>query len=172
MDLSQIVTAQAAGWNGILGTRGSLMLDLVLLAMFAVVPVMAWSMWQVRAYKRYELHRRVQVGLGFVLGLTIIAFAVDMRLHGWRARAEPSRFWRDGALNDAIDVSLVLHLACAVPTAFLWVFVIVQALRHFDRPTQPNAYSPRHRFWARLAAVEMVLTAVTGWGFYYLAFVA
>lgn len=172
MEFAQINVAPQAGWNGILGTRASLMLDLVFLAMFAVVPVLWWSVRAVRVHRRFALHRRVQIGLGVVLGLTVTAFEVDMRLHGWRSRAEPSRFWRNGALNDAVDWSLVVHLACAIPTAFLWVFVIVQALRHFDRPPQPNEYSKRHRFWARLAAVELVLTATTGWVFYYLAFVA
>jgi uncharacterized membrane protein YozB (DUF420 family) len=148
------------------------MLDLVFLSMFAVVPIMLWSIWQVRRHHRYDLHRRVQLLLGIVLGLTVSAFEVDMRIHGWHERAEPSRFWRAGAINDWIDYSLLVHLTCAIPTAILWLFVIVQALRHFPRPTRPNAYSARHRCWARLTAIETVLTAVTGWIFYYLAFVA
>ena len=148
------------------------MLDLVFLTMFAVLPVMAWSIWQVRYGRRFDLHRRVQLSIGAVLGLAVLAFEVDIRLHGWRKRAVASRYWRDGRLNDAIDWSLLIHLMCAIPTAFLWTFVIVQALRHFPRPTGPNAYSARHRRWARIAAIEMALTAATGWLFYYLAFVA
>ena len=36
------------GIDGFLGTRASLMLDVVFLAMFAVLPVMGWSIWKVR----------------------------------------------------------------------------------------------------------------------------
>jgi cytochrome b subunit of formate dehydrogenase len=67
---------------------------------------------------------------------------------------------------------LWVHLFFAIPTAVLWIFVIVQALRKFDDPPLPNAYSAQHKFWGWIAAIEMTLTAVTGWAFYYLAFVA
>ena len=50
--------------------------------------------------------------------------------------------------------------------------MIVQALRKFDHDPLPNAYSAAHMFWAKLAAIDMLLTAITGWLFYWLAFVA
>ena len=164
--------AAYSGWDGILGTRGSLMLDLVFLAMFAVVPVMFWSIRQVQHHQRYELHKRIQVGLGVVLAIAVTAFELDMRIHGWRDRAAASAHWQDGAFNDAIDWSLLIHLMCAIPTAILWVVVIVRALRQFPKPVGPNAHSASHRRWAKLATIEMTLTAVTGWIFYYFAFVA
>ncbi len=164
--------ADYPGRNGFLGTRGSLMVDVVFLSMFAAVPVMLWSIWQVRRHQRYELHRQLQVTLGVLLGLAVLAFEIEMRRFGWHDRAIESRYWQPGRWNDPIDWSLLAHLLCAVPTTFLWIFVIVQARRKFPRPVQPNDYSPVHRRWARLAAGEMVLTAVTGWLFYYLAFVA
>ena len=66
---------------------------------------------------------------------------------------------------------LGVHLVFAVSTLLLWPITIVQALRRFPRPPGPSAYSPTHRAWARLAAASMFMTAVTGWVFYYLAFV-
>jgi len=51
------------------------------------------------------------------------------------------------------------------------IFVIVQAVRKFPSPPTPNEYSRHHLFWAKLAAFEMLMTAVTGWVFYVLAFV-
>ena len=81
-------------------------------------------------------------------------------------------YWRDGSWNDWVDCSLGVHLFFAIPTAVLWVFVIVQALRKFPAPPIPNQYSRRHILWARLAALEMLMTAFTGWVFYWLAFAA
>jgi uncharacterized membrane protein YozB (DUF420 family) len=159
-------------WNGFLGSRGSLMLDLVFLALFFVVPVMFWSIAQVRQRRRFEFHARLQTGLGMVLALTVLVFELDVRLHGWRHRAEPSRFWREGPWNDPIDWSLLVHLIFAIPTPLIWTFVIVRAWQRFPRPARPGSYSRRHRWWGRLAAVTMTMTAVTGWIFYVLAFVA
>lgn len=168
----QPLFADFSGWPGFLGTRGSFMLDLVFVAMFIVVPVMFWSIIQVRKHRRYERHRWVQTGLGLVLAAAVAAFEVDMRIHGWRDRAAPSPFWQDGGWNDWVDYSLAIHLGFAIPNTFLWVYVIVQAWRHFPKPAQPNAYSQRHRTTAWLATLAMTMTAVTGWIFYYLAFIA
>ena len=60
----------------------------------------------------------------------------------------------------------------AVTTSLLWVWVIAQGLRRFPKPPVPNDYSASHKFWAWLAAIDMGFTALTGWIFYVLAFVA
>lgn len=156
------------GINGFLGTRASIMLDVVFLAMFLVVPVMWWSIRQVEHHGRYLLHKRVQVTLGIVLLAAVALFEIDMRfITGWTERAEISPYY-----TTWVWPSLYVHLFFAVPTALIWTYTIIQALRKFPSPPRPNEYSHSHRFWGKLAAIEMVMTAITGWGFYYLAFVA
>ena len=164
--------AEFNGIDGFIGFRGSLMLDVVFLAMFAVVPVMLWSIYQVRYHRRFQLHKTTQIVLGVVLLVAVLLFEIDMRINGWIDRAKPSPFWKDGAFNDWIDASLMIHLACAIPTAVLWIVVIVRALRHFPNPPLPGEPSRPHIFWARLAAIELILTAITGCVFYLLAFAA
>jgi putative membrane protein len=156
--------------DGFLGTRASLMLDVVFLAMFAVIPVMAWSIWQVRRHGRYVLHKRVQLALASVLLVAVLAFEIDMRINGWQSRALPSPFYLSPV--NWVKVALGIHLFFAIPTAFLWVYVVWHALRNIPNPPQPSEHSARHIRWAWLAAWEMLGTAVTGWIFYYLAFVA
>ncbi|MFO0897841.1 MAG: DUF420 domain-containing protein [Pirellulales bacterium] len=160
-----------AGFDGFLGTRASLMLDLVFLAMFAVLPVLGWSVWLVRVRRNFTLHKRVQLLLGAVLLVTVTAFELDMRLHGWRERARPSRFYGQEGAWGLVDLSLTVHLIFAVSTALLWIWVIVGAWRRFEHPPRPNAYSPTHRRLGWAAAIDMGLTALTGWIFYLLAFV-
>ena len=58
--------ASLPGINGVLGTRGSLMMDVVVLSMLAVVPLMSWSIYLVRNRQRYQLHKQIQVALGLV----------------------------------------------------------------------------------------------------------
>jgi uncharacterized membrane protein YozB (DUF420 family) len=154
--------------DGPLPGRASLMMDVVFLAMFLVVPVMLWSIWQVRYRRRYVLHKRVQLTLGIVLGVAVLLFELHVNLHDWQARATGTP---GGPLPRSVSLALAVHLSCSIPAALLWIFVIVQGLRMFPDPPRPSACSRRHRFWGRLAAIEMLLTAVTGWIFYWLAFV-
>jgi hypothetical protein len=156
------------GLDGFLGTRGSFMLDVVFLAMFAVVPVMAASIYLVKHRRSYSLHKWLQVTLGAVLLVAVLAFEVDMRIHGWRARAEPSPYYA----QRLVDGMLYVHLFFAVPTVLIWAYVIIDALRKFPRPPLPGRHSRRHKLWGWFAAIEMTMTALTGWFFYWMAFVA
>lgn len=178
------------GIDGFLGTRASITLDLVFAAMFAILPVLAWSVWQVKRRRRYELHKRVQLALAAVLALAVTLFEIDMRfISGWRERALPSPFFAPtaagpvwtfvyrGLLGESEVPGLVfrvlaIHLVFAISTTVLWIAVTVRALRRFPTPPAPGEHSRSHRFWGQLAAWDMALTAATGWAFYWLAFVA
>ncbi len=158
--------------HGLLPTRGSLMLDVVFLALLLVVPLMCWSIYLVRYRRRYVLHKRIQLALGIALLAAITAFEIDLRfITDWEALAVGSPYFVPGTW-DAVWISLAIHLCFAVPTPFLWVFVIVRALRRFPHPPSPGQHSAQHIFWARIAAAGLLATAVTGWVFYYLAFIA
>jgi putative membrane protein len=79
--------------DGFLGTRASVMLDVVFVAMFGIVPVLCWSIYQVKYRRRYGLHKRVQVILAAVLLLTVAAFEIDMQVFtDWKERAAASQY--------------------------------------------------------------------------------
>jgi uncharacterized membrane protein YozB (DUF420 family) len=178
------------GIDGFLGTRASLMLDVVFLAMFGVLLALSVSVWLVRNRQSYLLHKRIQLVLGLVLLATVTLFEIDMRINGWQSRAIASpyfsamekppallkTFYQDILGKQEVPgwvfTSLYIHLCFAVTTTILWVFVIVQAVRKIPNPPGPCAYSAAHKRWARIAAIDMGCTAVTGWIFYCLAFVA
>jgi putative membrane protein len=160
------------GIDGFLGFRGSLMLDVVFLAMFAVLPALAASIYVVKQ-RRFELHKKLQLTLGVILLLAVVAFEVDIRLNGWTERAQPSPYFSlDAKWSCPAGVALIIHLFFAIPTTLLWTVVTVRALRKFPDPPQPGTHSASHKFWGWLAVLEMLGTALTGWVFYYLAFVA
>ncbi len=161
------------GVSGFLGTRGSLMLDVVFLAMFVVVPLLALSIWLVKRRGRYGLHKRLQLIMAAVLLAAVLLFEIDIRVNGWEARAEPSPYFDpERKWTCPAGLSLIIHLSFAVPTLVLWIYVVVQALRKFHRPPQPGPHSASHARYGWLAAGGMTLTAVTGWIFYWVAFVA
>ena len=155
------------GIDGFLPFRGSLMLDIVALAMVAIIPALGWSVYLVKYRRQYVWHKRLQLVLAGALLITVLIFETDMRLNGWQQRARPSPFF-----DTWVFPSLYVHLVFAVSTALLWIWVTVDALRKFENPPAPGAHSKRHVRWGQLAAIDMLCTAVTGWLFYWLAFVA
>ena len=149
-----------------------MMLDVVFIAMFAVVPLLGYSVYLVKYQRKYALHKQIQLVLGAVLLVTVVLFEVDMRVNGWRERAQPSPYYGSETAHGWVWYALSIHLLFAVSTAALWIAVIVQALRRFPNPPLPGAHSAWHLRWGKLAAIDMGLTALTGWIFYWLAFVA
>ena len=156
------------GINGFLGTRASFMMDFVCLAMVGVLTVLGWSVYQVKFRRRYQLHKTVQLVLATVLVAAVAAFEIDVRfISGWQERAKESPYFETW-----VYPSLYVHLVFSITTPPLWIFVIVQALRKIPSPPGPSDYSRRHIVWAKLASVDLLLTTITGWIFYALAFAA
>lgn len=156
------------GIDGFLGTRAPLMIDVVSLAMFAVVIVLAWSVYQVKVRRRYELHKWTQITLGAILLIVVILFEIDIRLHGWEERAANALGAKPAS---AVYTALYVHLIFAISTVLLWPLTIALAIPKFGNPPGPGPHSRLHIPLARTAAADMVLTSVTGWLFYWLAFV-
>jgi uncharacterized membrane protein YozB (DUF420 family) len=172
-DQEATATRQPAGIDGFLGTRASLGMDVVLVGLFALLPVLGWSIAAVRR-GRYDVHKRLQLFIVAALAAAIVIFEIDVRLvSDWRERARAAwlpggnAWWPTGVL-----VALGIHLLFAVSTFVLRAWVTTEAVRRFPRPPAPGAHGPRHRWMARLAALDLVCTAVTGSVFYWLAFVA
>ena len=155
------------GIDGFLGTRASLGMDVVLVGLMALLPVLAWGIAAVRR-GRYGLHKGLQLFIAAALAVAIVVFEIDVRLvSDWKTRAAPSPWWPGGVL-----AALAIHLVFAVTTFVLLVWVLWEALARFPSPPVPGTHGLRHRRMARLAAADLVLTAVTGTVFYWLAFVA
>lgn len=155
--------------TGFLPARGSLMLDLVCVAMVAVTAVLLVSVGLARYGRRYRWHRFLQIGTAIVLALAVIAFEIDIRFFtNWRELAEASPYYA----SRWVDRLLWLHLCFAIPTPFIWGWVIYRALQKFPQVRPTADYAARHRLWGRFATVSMLMTAVTGWVFYWTAFVS
>jgi len=160
-------TAAFGGVDGFLGTRASVGMDVVLVGLWLLLPVLAWSIALVRR-GRYATHKALQLFIVAALLAAIVVFEIDVRLvSDWRTRARPSPWWPGGVL-----AALGVHLVFAVSTLGLLVWVVWEALGRFPSPPAPGAHGPRHKRFARLAAFDLAVTAVTGTLFYWLAFVA
>ncbi len=160
--------------HGFLGFDSSLMLDVVVCALVLVVPVLVFSLYQVKVRRNYALHAAIQTTLAIVLLVVVVAFEVDMRLHGgWQQiiNKNPQAPRLTGEALEQVRTMLWVHLVFAVSTPLLWLTTLVGAWKRFATPQQPGPHSRMHKTLGWLATLDLVLTSVTGLGFYYLAFV-
>lgn len=159
--------------DGFLGYRASLMLDFVVCALAALVPLLLVSIRLAKS-GRYLAHRTMQWGLAMTLLVAVAAFEIDVQLvhGGWEQIVNrpdmPER--RTGAELTAIRQMLWVHLVFAISTPLLWIATLVLAGRGFSTPPMPGKHSSVHKKLGWLAALDLVATSVTGWVFYYMAF--
>lgn len=160
--------------QGFLGYHASFMLDVVVCALVLVVPTLLLSLYLVKVKRRYQFHRRIQIGLAVVLSLAVILFEIDMRWHGgWRNIVNPPTSPTRVAPEQMVVVGrlLAVHLVFAISTPLLWAATLTLAYRRFSRPPAPNAHSSLHKKLGWLSMLDLVLTSLTGLGFYYAAFI-
>jgi putative membrane protein len=155
--------------SGFLPARGSFMLDLVTVAMFVVSILLIYSVYLAKSKRNYRGHRAIQITLASVLLIVIIAFEIDIRfLTDWRAQAEKSAYYSSGW----VDRVLIIHLSFAIPTLFIWIAIVWLALAKMGADFSNHAHRQFHRRLGWLGTIFMLMTAVTGWIFYWVSFVA
>jgi hypothetical protein len=64
--------------QGFLGTRADFLMDVVILALIAVVPIVLYN-WRLAREGRYDRHKLFQVGLALLLGLVVGLFEYNFR---------------------------------------------------------------------------------------------
>lgn len=162
--------------SGFLGYDSSFMLDFVVVALVLIVPLLAISLFQVKVRKDYAGHKRMQLGLASLLLIAVVLFEVDVQWShgGWEniinKPGQPERM-SDLELSNVRQV-LWIHLVFAVSTPVVWGVTLYYALRRFASPPVPGPHSRMHQRLGWLSVADLVLTAVTGLWFYYVAFVA
>jgi putative membrane protein len=161
------------GVSGFLPGRASLMLDVVVVAMFFVLLTLGFSVYSVKCRQKYARHKAIQVTLASALLIVLLLFEIDVHfIDKWMVRADASPYFDAATKTGPVIYALAIHLVFATTTFALWLTVILRAWTKFPTPPGPNEHSRFHRRWGTVAALDMVMTTLTGWVFYWLAFVA
>lgn len=143
--------------HGFLGTRADLLMDIVIVALVAVVPIVLYN-WHLARAGRYPRHKALQVGLATLLAVVVGVFEYNLRLQGGIfAATAASRYAGTATLNGWIYV----HTFFAITTLLVWVVLIAVSLRRFPSPPAPNGFSATHRRWGRIGMVWMLLAGIT-----------
>ena len=149
------------------GSRATFMLDMVAVAMFAVLPALALGIRFVRTEKNYRAHKSAMSTVAIILAVTVVLFEIEMRLIGWRHLAKSSPYFQT-----ILFPTLWIHLLFSISTTILLTATVFLAWRRFPNPPRPSIHSSQHKMLGRLSAIGLTLTSVTGWIFYYMAFIA
>jgi len=147
--------------------RGTLIIDLVAVALVAILPLFSFSLYVIKYRQNYQLHKRLQIFISATLAIIILFFEIEMRFFGWRHLAEESAYF-----DTLLYPLLMVHLVVAITTVTIWSLTMYRALKFFSKPPSPGAHSVGHKRMAKVAAIGLYLTIGTGWLFYYVAFVA
>jgi len=153
--------------NGFLGTRGDILMDLVVLSFFLILPALVFSWLKVRD-KQYALHRKTQLLLGITLGIAVLLFEIDLKVSGGIFELTKASAYNGTALLNFLIYS---HTLVAIITSLVWVVLIIFSLLRFDNPPSPNGFSKHHRFWGITGMITMMLTGLSSFPLYYYGFV-
>ncbi|MEZ6064495.1 MAG: hypothetical protein R3B90_02035 [Planctomycetaceae bacterium] len=129
--------------HGFLGYDTTFMLDFVVCALVAIVPVLIYSLFLVKVRRNYVAHRNLQTLLGIVLLVAVLLFELDVQwMHdGWEnivnKPGQPPRLV--GEQFDAVRRVLWIHLVFAISTPFLWGATLWLGWRRFANPGARSA---------------------------------
>ena len=108
------------GFDGFLGSRASIGMDVVIVGLVLLLPILFVSIMAVKQ-GRYRLHKSLQIFIMVALLAAILIFEIDIRLFSdWRLRATPSPYWPVG-----VGTALAVHLVFAVSTLVLLLWVLI-----------------------------------------------
>ena len=153
--------------KGFLGTRGDILIDIVMVSLLLILPSLYIS-WKQARKKRFKTHKKIQIYLSSVLAVVVILFELDIRLAGGFAELCKESMYSNTAL---LDGSVYIHMLFSILTVLVWIGNIYFALKRFDTPPKPNPFGRTHRFWGRLGMILMSLTCVTGLEVYIIGFI-
>lgn len=152
--------------SGFLGTRGDILMDLVMLSFVIILPLLILSWAKVRAAE-YQTHRKIQLSLAILLAIAVAAFELDLKLSGGIFTLTADSAYAGTVLLNSLIYG---HMVVAIASVLVWVPLVIFSLRRFPRPPEPNDFSAKHRFWGRIGMVLMMLSGSSAIPLYYVGF--
>ncbi len=145
---------------GFLGTRGDLIVDIVMVAS-AALPFLLFIAIRFAKKERYDLHKWSQIILFTVVNLLVIALEMDIRFGGLDKVIEQSRYYG----SNTLATIFVIHLFFAVSSTLLWLWLIIISVRRY-----PVHFRFPHKKYGLIVFADVIMTTITGWILYALAF--
>lgn len=153
---------------GFLGTRGDVLMDIVVLSFLVILPVLVIS-WRAARAAEYRRHRAIQISLALTLAVVVTLFEIDLKLSGGIFTLTRASSYAGTTLLNSLIYG---HMLVAIGSALVWVPLVLVSLRKFSNPPVPNAFGPTHRVWGRVGMLLMMASGLSAVPLYYLGFAA
>lgn len=153
---------------GFLGTRGDVLMDIVVLSFLVILPVLVIS-WRAARAAEYRRHRAIQISLALTLAVVVTLFEIDLKLSGGIFTLTRASSYAGTTLLNSLIYG---HMLVAIGSALVWVTLVLVSLRKFSNPPVPNAFGPTHRVWGRVGMLLMMASGLSAVPLYYLGFAA
>ena len=152
---------------GFLGTRGDILMDIVMLSFIVILPLLVIS-WRYARCGEYVQHRAIQLTLALVLAVAVALFELDLKLSGGIFELTRESAYAGTTMLNSLIYG---HTLVAIGSTVVWVPLVIISLRKFSTPPAPNAFSASHRFWGRTGMLLMILSGSSALPLYYMGFV-
>ena len=152
----------------IFGGRCDILMDIVVIFMVIILPMLWYSVQEVKYKKAYKKHRKIQLYMFIILFFVVLLFEYDMKQNGGIFEMVKGSSY-EGTFF--LNFMIYLHTFLSITTSLIWLVLIVVSLLKFGKNPQPNTFSKRHKFWGRIGMWDMALTCITGLILYIFGFI-
>ena len=150
---------------GFFGTKAPLFMDIVTLIVTAL-PFLLFGSILLAVKKRFALHKLTQVILFIVTAIVVLFFEYGVRMDGG---IEKYMSYTD--ISDSFVIGfLAFHITVAMGAIILWARLLYLSLKASKAGDLPGSFSTYHKKFARATTIAILLTAITGFGVYYILF--
>lgn len=152
--------------TGFLGTKAPLFMDITTLIVVLLPFLLAGSVHF--AYKKnYKIHKLTQIALFIVTLLVLFFFEYGVRVDGGI-----KKYMEYTDISDSFIFGfLAFHITIATGMIFLWTRLIYLSIKAERNGELPGSFSVMHRHLAKMTTIAIYLTAITGFGIYYILFI-
>jgi len=152
--------------TGFLGTKAPLFMDITTLIVVLLPFLLAGSVHF--AYtKNYKVHKQTQIILFIVTILVLSFFEYGVRVDGGI-----KKYMEYTDISDSFIFGfLAFHITISVGMILLWARLIYLSVKAERKGDLPGKFSVMHRHLAKVTTIAIYLTAITGFGLYYILFI-
>lgn len=100
------------------GARCDLLMDIVFLSMAIILPLLWYSMKQVKHNRNYALHKRIRIIMFLVLFFVVILFEYDMQQHGGIFEMVKGSSY-EGTFF--LNFMIYFHTLLSITTSSIWI---------------------------------------------------
>ncbi len=152
---------------GFLGTRASLLLDIIV-TFLALLPLFTGISIMFATRRELRLHQVTQFLLFFLMLIILLLFAYVVHYKtGFEALLQES------TINPTIAfIGLIIHIVISLVTFTLWMFALLYALSDKKRRGLPGVYSMSHANAGKRVFKFILLTALSSVSIYWMLFMA